>query len=135
MRWRMDKSSILGMPMSPKRYKRQSLGMPRGTPSSSINIRSSFKTLYCYCFVFYAFFLERLYFRFQFYFVLFAAIKCWTPTYFFWRRHTLFFIAKKSLVFTLFIQRVFSFSSAAFNFHFSPWFLFRTCWFFEARCI
>jgi hypothetical protein len=32
----MDKSSSLGMPMSPqeisKKYKRQSLGMPRGTP-------------------------------------------------------------------------------------------------------
>jgi hypothetical protein len=58
----MDKSSILGMPMSPqeisKRYKRQSLGMPRGTPSSSVKIRSSFKTLYLYYFVYYAFFLE-----------------------------------------------------------------------------
>ena len=33
IRWRMDKSSSLGMPMSPqeifKRYKRQSLGMPK----------------------------------------------------------------------------------------------------------
>jgi hypothetical protein len=38
----MDKSSSLGMPMSPqeisKRYKRQSLGMPHGTPSSSTKI-------------------------------------------------------------------------------------------------
>jgi hypothetical protein len=33
----------------------------------------------------YAFFLERLYFSFQFYFVLFAAINGWTPTNFFWR--------------------------------------------------
>ena len=35
----MDKSSSLGMPMSPqeisKRFKRQSLGMPKASPSSS----------------------------------------------------------------------------------------------------
>jgi hypothetical protein len=55
-------------------------------------------------------FLESLYFRFQFSFVLFAAINGWTPTYFFWRRHTPFFIAKNTLVFTLFVQRVFSYS-------------------------
>jgi hypothetical protein len=123
MRWSMDKSSSLGMSMSPqeisKRYKRQSLGMPWGTPSSSAKIRSSFKTLYFYCFVFYVFFLERLYFCFQFSFVLFAAINGWTPTYFFWRRHTPFFIAKNTLVFTLFVQRMFSFSSTAFSFRFS----------------
>jgi hypothetical protein len=38
----MDKSSRLGMPMSPQeisnKYKRQSLGMPHGTPSSSTKI-------------------------------------------------------------------------------------------------
>jgi hypothetical protein len=139
MRWSMDKRSRLGMPMSPqeisKRYKRQSLGMPWGTPSSSRKIRSSFKTLYFYCFIFYAFFLEHLYFCFHFYFVLFAAIYGWTPTYFFWRRCTPFFIAKNTLVFTLFIQWVFSFSSSAFSFHFSPWFLFRTCYFFVSSCI
>jgi hypothetical protein len=118
-----------------KRYKRQSLGMPRGTPSSSANIRSTFKTLYFYCFVFYAFFLERLYFCFQFSFVLFAAINGCTPKNFFWRRCTLFFIAKNTLVFTLFIQRVFSFSSTSFIFCFLPWFLFRSCYFFVSRFI
>jgi hypothetical protein len=139
MRWSMDKSSRLGMPMSPqeisKWYKRQSLGTPRGTSSSSANIRSPFKTLYFYCFIFYAFFLERLYFCFQFFFVLFAAINDWTPTNFFWRRHTPFCIAKNSLVFTLIIQWVFSFSSTALSFHFSPWFLFRSCYIFASRCI
>jgi hypothetical protein len=78
----MDKSSSFRMPMSPqeisKRYKHQSLGMPRGTPSSSAKIRSPFNILYFYCFIFYAFFLERLYFCFQFYFILFAAINGWT---------------------------------------------------------
>jgi hypothetical protein len=62
------KVSSLGMPMSSQeisnKYKHQSLGMPWGTPSSSTNIKSPFKTLYFYCFVFYAFFLEHLYFRF-----------------------------------------------------------------------
>jgi hypothetical protein len=53
-----------------------------------------------------------------FYFVLFAAINGWTPTNFFWRRHTPFFIAKNTLVFTLIVQRVFSFSSTAFSFYF-----------------
>jgi hypothetical protein len=52
---------------------------PRGTPSSSAKIRSPFKTLYFYYFIFYAFFLERLYFCFQFSFFLFAAINGWTP--------------------------------------------------------
>jgi hypothetical protein len=120
----MDKSSRLGMPMTPqeisKRYKRQSLGMPQGTPSSSTKIRLSFKTLYFYCFVYYAFFLERLYFRFQFSFVWFSAINGWTPTCFFWRRRTPLFIAKNTLVFILFVQRVFSFFSTAFSFRFSP---------------
>jgi hypothetical protein len=45
------------------------------------------------------------------------------------------FIAKNTLVFTLFVQRVFSFSSTAFSFHFSPWFLFRSCYIFVSRCI
>jgi hypothetical protein len=56
------------------------------------------------------------------FFVLFAAINCWTPTNFFWRRHTPFFIAKNTLVFTLIVQWVFSFSRTAFSFYFSRWF-------------
>jgi hypothetical protein len=134
MRLSMDKSSSLGMPISPqkisKRYKHQSLGMPRGTPSSSAKIRSSFKTLYFYCFVFYAFFLECLYFRFQFSFVLFSAINGWTLTNFFWRRCTSFFVAKNTLVFTIIVQRVFSFSSTTFSFRFLPCFFFRSCYLF-----
>jgi hypothetical protein len=47
---------------------------PEAPPSSSAKIRSPFKTLYFYCFMHYAFFLECLYFSFQFSFVLFAAI-------------------------------------------------------------
>jgi hypothetical protein len=81
-----------------KRYKRQSLGMPRGTPSSSAKIRSPFKTLYFYCVMHYAFLFERLYFSFQFSLVLFAAINGWTPTNFFWRR-LLVFICQEHSVF------------------------------------
>jgi hypothetical protein len=79
--------------------------------------------------------LERLYFCFQFSFVLFAAINSWTPTNLFWRRCTLFFIAKNTLFFTLIVQRVFSFSRTAFGFHFLPWFLFKFCFMFASRCI
>jgi hypothetical protein len=59
----MDKSSRLGMPIHPKKYPRgtsiKAWGCPRGTPSSSAKIKSPFKTLYFYCFMHYAFFLER----------------------------------------------------------------------------
>jgi hypothetical protein len=68
-------------------------------------------------------------------FVLFAAINGWTPKKFFWIRHASFFIAKNTLVFTLIVQRVFSFSSSTFSFCFSPWFLFRSCYIFASRCI
>jgi hypothetical protein len=139
MRWSMDKSSILGCPCHPKNYPKgtsvKAWGCPQGTPSSSAKIRSPFNTLYFYCFILYAFFLERLYFCFQFSFILFAAINCWTPTNFFWRWHTPFFIAKNTLVFTLIVQRVFSFFRTMFSFIFSPWFLFRSCYIFASRCI
>jgi hypothetical protein len=42
----------------------------------------------------YAFFLERLYFSYQFSFVLFAAINDWTPTNFFLRRYTHFHLPR-----------------------------------------
>jgi hypothetical protein len=79
----------------------------------------------------YAFFLERLYFCFQFSFVYFAAINGWTPTNFFWRRFTCFSFAKNTLVFTPIVQQVFSFSRTAFSFRFLPWFLFRYCFIFS----
>jgi hypothetical protein len=79
--------------------------------------------------------LERLYFCFQISFVLFAAINGWTPTNFFWRRRTPFFICQEHSIFTLIIQRVFSFSRTAFSFRFLPWFLFRSCYIFASRCI
>jgi hypothetical protein len=48
----MDRSSSLGMPMSPqeisKKYKRQSLGMPHGTPSSSTKISGHLSRQYIF---------------------------------------------------------------------------------------
>jgi hypothetical protein len=71
------------------------LGDAQGTPFFiNKNIRPSFKTLYFYCFICYVLFLERLYFFFQFYFVLFSVINGWTPTNFFWRRHTPFLLPR-----------------------------------------
>src|SRR3954453_12246922 len=73
----MDKRSSFGMHMSPqeifKRYKRQSLGMPKASPLHHQNTRSSFTMLYFYCFICYVLFLERL--RFLFY-VLFSFFFC-----------------------------------------------------------
>jgi hypothetical protein len=57
------------------------------------NIRSSFKTLYFYCFICYVFFLEHLYFCFQFYFVLFAVINAWITPCLFWSETRSVFIA------------------------------------------
>jgi hypothetical protein len=67
-------------------------------------------------------------------FVLFAAINVWITSCF-GGRYAPFFIAKNTLVFTLFVQWVFSFSATTFSFHFSPWFLFRSCYIFASRCI
>jgi hypothetical protein len=58
---------------------------PEAPLSSSAKIRSPFKTLYFYCFIHYAFFLERLYFFFQFSFALLAAINGWITSCLFWR--------------------------------------------------
>ncbi len=129
----MDKSSSLGMPMSPqeisKRYKRQSLGMPKASPLHQQSIRSSFYTLYFYCFICYVLFLERLYFCFQFSFVLFAVAYGWIPAYLFWRMTHSVLIAQNTLVFTLIVLRVFSFASTAFSSWSSTRILFRACQF------
>jgi hypothetical protein len=81
----MDKSSSLGMPMSPqeisRKYKRQSLGMPPRHPffigkNQVIFQNTIFLLLHALCI-----FLEAsVVFSFQFCLVLFAAINGWTPT-------------------------------------------------------
>jgi hypothetical protein len=49
--------------------------------------------------------------------------------------YALFSIPKNTLVFTLIVQQVFSFSATAFSFCFSPRFLFRSCYIFVSRYI
>jgi hypothetical protein len=105
----MDKSSSLGMPMHLKKYPRgtsiKAWGCPRGTPSSLAKIRAPFKTLYFYCFMHYAFFLERQLFLLSvFLFAFLDAISGWITSCWFGGRHTSFFIAKNTLVFTLIVQ-------------------------------
>jgi hypothetical protein len=139
MRWSMEKNSSLGMPMSPqeisKRYKLQSLGMPPEAPLLHRQKSGHLSRHYIFIASYSMHFSWSIYFCFQFSFVLFSAINGWTPTNFFWRRHTPFFIAKNTLVFALIVQRVFSFSRTAFSFWFLPWFLFRSCYIFASRYI
>ena len=74
----MDKSSSLGMPMSPQetfnRYKRQSLGMSMHPLFINKCTRSSLNALYFYCFIYYVLFLERLYFCLLFSLVQFCFV-------------------------------------------------------------
>jgi magnesium-transporting ATPase (P-type) len=63
------------------------------------------------------FFGASVVFAFSFFF---AAINSWITSRLFGGRHTLFFIAKNTLVFTLIVQQVFSFSATAFSFCFLP---------------
>jgi hypothetical protein len=95
----MDKSSSLGMPSHPQKYPRstsvKAWGCPQGTPSSSAKIRSPFKTLYFYCFMHYAFFLERQLFLV---FSLFSFVCCnkWLdPNIFFFGEVALLFICQE----------------------------------------
>jgi hypothetical protein len=67
---------------------------------------------------------------------LFATINGWTPKNFFWRRHTPFFICQEHSSFHSYRSiSVLFFSRTAFSFHFSPWFLFRSCYIFASWCI
>jgi hypothetical protein len=106
MRWGevWTKAQAWGCPCHPKKYpidtSVNAWGCPRGTPSSA-KIRSPFKTLYFYCFIFYAFFLERLYFYFQFSSVLFAAINGWITSCLFWRETYSIFHLPRTLYLSL----------------------------------
>jgi hypothetical protein len=127
------------MPTHPKKYPRgtsvKAWGCPRGTPSSSAKIRSPFNTLYFYCFMHYVFFLERLYFCFQFSFVFFAAINRWIASCLFWRETYSVFHCQEHSSFHSYRSTSVFFSRTAFSLHFSPWFLFRSCYIFASRCI
>jgi hypothetical protein len=81
-------------PINIQEVKASKLGDAQGTPFFiNKNIRSSFKTLYFYCFIWYVLFLESFYFFFQFSFVLFAVINCWITACLFWTETCSIFIA------------------------------------------
>jgi hypothetical protein len=115
MRGRTDKSSSLGMPMSPqeilKRYKRQSLGMPKTSPSSSTKASGHsslpFIMLHMHCGILGASFA----FTFSISLFYFFNKLAWTPSFLFLRGDTRsIFIAKKNTQFSLLvILRVFTF--------------------------
>jgi hypothetical protein len=74
----MGKSSSLGIPMSPqdisKKYKRQSLGMPQGTPSSSTKISGHLSRHYIFI-ASYAMCFSWSVFIFAFSFLLFCLLQ------------------------------------------------------------
>jgi hypothetical protein len=101
----MDKSSSLGIPMSPqeisKRYKRQSMGMPPRHPffigKNQVTFQHTiFLLLHALC----VFLGVSVVFSFQFYLVLFAAINGWTLTNSFWRSCLVFHLPR-TLCFSL----------------------------------
>jgi hypothetical protein len=103
----MEKSSSLGMPMHPKKYPRgtsiKAWGCPRGTPSSSAKIRSPFNTLYFYCFMHYAFFLERQLFLLSVFFHFGFCNKLLDHIMFVLERDLLRFSLPRTLQFSLFL--------------------------------
>jgi hypothetical protein len=124
MRWDEEwtKAQAWGCPCHPKKYPRGINVKAWDAPEAPLLHRQKSGHLSTH-YIFIAsctmcFFLECLYFCFQFSFVLFGAINGWTPTSFLWRRCTCFSFAKNTLVFTLIVQRVFSFSRTAFRFVF-----------------
>jgi hypothetical protein len=80
---------------TPNKYPRstsiKAWGCPRGTPSSSAKIRSPFKTLYFYCFMHYAFFLECQLLLFS---VLFCFVCCNK-----WLDHIMFLLEEMNSLF------------------------------------
>jgi hypothetical protein len=104
-----------------KRYKRQSLGMPPRHPFFIRKNQATFQhTVFLLLHVLCIFLGASVVFSFQFSFVLFAAINGLITSCYFGERLIPFFIAKNTLVFTLIVQRVFSFSATAFSFCFLP---------------
>jgi hypothetical protein len=86
----MDKSSSLGMPMSPqeipKKYKLQSLGMPPRHPFFIGKNQVTFQyTIFLLLHALCIFLGASVVFSFHFCLVLFSVINGWTPTNFFWR--------------------------------------------------
>jgi hypothetical protein len=121
----MDKSLSLGMPTHPKKYPRstgvKAWGCPRGTPffisKNQVTFQDTiFLLLHALCiFLGVSLLLLSVFF-------CFVCYNKWLDHIMFvlGGRHTPFFVAKNTLVFTLTVQRVFYFSATAFSFHFLP---------------
>jgi hypothetical protein len=121
----MDKSSSLGMPMSPqeisKKYKRQSLGMPPRHPffigKNQVTFQGTiFLLLHALC----VFLGASVVFSFQFCLYLFAAINGWTPTNSFGEVASLFICQEHSFFHSYNFNECSSFSRTAFSFRFLP---------------
>jgi hypothetical protein len=138
MRWRMDKSSSLGMSPqeTPKKYKHQSLGMPPRHPLLHQQKSGHLSKHYIFiasCIMHFSWSVSCFWFQFSFCFVY--CNKWFDHIMLLWREMNPFFITKNTLVFTLIVQRVFSFSATAFSFRFLPWFMFWSCYIFLSRYI
>jgi hypothetical protein len=112
MKYIWTKAQAWGYPCHPKKYPRSTSVKAWGCPKAPLIHRqkSGHLSRYYIFIASYSMRLERLYFRFWFSFVLFAAINGWITSCLFRRETRSVFIAKNTLVFTLFVQRVFSFS-------------------------
>ena len=130
----MDKSSSLGMPMSPqeisKRYKRQSLGMPWAYPSSSTKYQVIFQDaifllLHMLCVVLGA---SSFLFLVFFCFVCCNQLGC-ILAFLCGREIHSVLIAQNTLVFTPIVPRVFYFCQYCVQLLFFTHILFRACQF------
>jgi hypothetical protein len=105
MRWGEEwtKAQAWGCPCTPRNIQEVQASKLGDDPEAPLLHRQKSGHLsrhYFYCFMHYVFFLEHLYFSFQFCFVLVAAINGWTPTNLFWRRCTRFHLPR-TLCFSL----------------------------------
>ena len=130
----MDKSSSLGIRMSPqeifKRYKRQSLGMPMHPlfikKYQVISQCAIFLLLHILCVILGAsLFLFAV--LFSFLFVLFSEINGWTPSFLVLEKTHSVLIAWNTLVFTLVVPRVFQFFQYCVQLLFSTLIMLRAC--------
>jgi hypothetical protein len=131
MRWRMDKSSSLGMPCHPKKYPRSTSVKAWGCPRHPLLHQQKYQVifqdtiflfLHMLCVVLGA---SLFLFSVLFYFVCYN--KWMDHNMFVLERDTLHFHCLEHSSFYSYCSRVFSFASTAFSLCFLPLFLFRTC--------
>ena len=129
----MDKSSSLGMPMSPqeifKRYKRQSLGMPEASPSSSPKYQVIFQCAIFLLLNMLCVILGASLFLFSVFFC-FVLCSIWLdPIIFVLEKTHSVLIAQNTIVFTFIVQRAFYFCQYYVQLLFFTHIVFRACQF------